>query len=283
MFADIAAKMVPNGWHNIIPLTIDTGQKKPAVKWAAYQHEDVPLDTLREWYRGRMGRMPLTGMVFGECREIVALDIDLTDEALNRRVIGLLADVGAPDTTFVRVGNAPKRMAFYKGRVRSQKMVGVEVFGSSGQVAIFGTHPTTRRAYDWPYASLLDVTPDDLPVITQEQVDGWLEKIAPLLGTRGHAAGSGVVPLEVKEALKKDGIDGAHRLVVNLTDGSRHPTLLGVTAWLVGQGYDVEEIVEFIDNNFPRHLRRDDWRNLKPRIRQMASDAVQKFFGEEKW
>ena len=283
MFADVAAKMVPNGWHNIIPLTIDTGQKKPAVKWAVYQHEDIPLDTLREWYRGRMGRMPLTGMVFGECREIVALDIDLTDPAVNRRV----SEIGVHDfgiaSEFVRVGNAPKYMAFFRGRVRSQKFAGIEVFGSSGQVAIYGTHPTTLKAYEWPGKSLIDVTPDDLPVITQEQVAGWLDKVLPLLGTRVASAGSGVVPPEVKEALKKDGIDGAHRLVVNLTDGSRHPTFLGVTAWLVGQGYEVEEIVEFIDNNFPRHFRRDDWRNLKPRIRQMASDAVQKFFGEAEW
>jgi hypothetical protein len=66
MFRDVAAQMVPNGWHNIIPLTIDTGQKRPAVKWGEYQHKDIPLETLRGWCRHRrFKQMPLTGMVFG--------------------------------------------------------------------------------------------------------------------------------------------------------------------------------------------------------------------------
>lgn len=42
-------------------------------------------------------------------------------------------------------------------------------------------------------------------------------------------------------------------------------------------------MVTFIDNNFPDHLRTQDWRNLRPRVRLMAEDAVKKFFGEEKW
>lgn len=285
MFADVAAKMVPNGWHNIIPLTIDTGQKKPAVKWAAYQHEDIPLDTLREWYRGRMGRMPLTGMVFGECREIVALDIDVTDPALNRRI----TEIGGYDcgiqSEFVRVGNHPKYMAFFRGAVRSQKLNGVEVFGSSGQVAIFGTHPTTKKAYDWPGRSLLDVTPGDLPEVTQGQVTAWLDAIKPLLETRDHhgrkLGWTGID--ELRESLRKDGIDAAQRAIVGLHDGSRHPTCLTVTAWLVSQGYSPEDIATFIENNFPADLRTDDWRKLRPRIRQMAEDAVKKFFGEEKW
>lgn len=95
MFRDVAAKMVPNGWRNIIPLTIETGQKKPAVKWAEYQHEDIPLDTLRSWFRGRLGQMPLTGMVFGPSRSIVALDIDVTDPALNDRINNALESEGS--------------------------------------------------------------------------------------------------------------------------------------------------------------------------------------------
>ena len=100
MFRDVAAKMVPNGWHNIIPLTIETGQKKPAVKWAEYQHEDIPLDTLRAWYRGRLGQMPLTGMVFGAHRRLVALDIDVTDGQTVGRIIDFLTKQVGVDTGF---------------------------------------------------------------------------------------------------------------------------------------------------------------------------------------
>lgn len=282
MFRDVAAKMVPNGWHNIIPLTIETGQKKPAVKWAEYQHEDIPLDTLRSWYRGRLGQMPLTGMVFGAHRRLVALDIDVTNPALIDQIDNALESNGSP---FIRVGNAPKCMAFFKGEVRSQKLNGVEVFGSSGQVAIYGTHPTTKKEYQWPHRSLLDVTPDDLPEITQDQVSAWIERITPWLAQRdtaGRQVGwAGIDGL--REALRKDGINAAQRAVVGLHDGSRHPTLLTVTAWLVSKGYAPTDIVTFIDNNFPDHLRKDDWRKLRPRIRQMAEDAVGKFFGEEKW
>jgi hypothetical protein len=282
MFRDVAAKMVPNGWHNIIPLTIETGQKKPAVKWAQYQQEDIPLDTLRTWYCGRLGQMPLTGMVFGPNRRLVALDIDVMDPLLINRIDNALESDGTP---FIRVGNAPKCMAFFKGEVQSQKLNGVEVFGSSGQVAIYGTHPTTKKEYQWPQRSLLDVTPDDLPEITQDQVSAWIERIRPWLAQRdtaGRQVGWAGID-ELREALRKDGIDAAQRAVVGLHDGSRHPTLLTVTAWLVSKGYAPADIVTFIDNNFPDHLRKDDWRKLRPRIRQMAEDAVGKFFGEEKW
>lgn len=285
MFRDVAAKMVPNGWHNIIPLTIETGQKKPAVKWAQYQHEDIPLDTLRSWYRGRLGQMPLTGMVFGAHRRLVALDIDVTDGQTVGRIIDFLTKQVGVDTGFVRVGNAPKVMGFFRGDVQSTKLNGVEVFGSSGQVAIYGTHPTTKKEYDWPFRSLVDVTPDDLPEITQDQVNQWIELVRPLLETRdaqGRKVGWAGND-ELREALRKDGINAAQRAVVGLHDGSRHPTLLTVTAWLVSKGYAPEDIVTFIDNNFPDHLRKDDWRKLRPRIRQMAEDAVGKFFGEEKW
>ncbi len=282
MFRDVASKMVPNGWHNIIPLTIDTGQKRPAVKWGEYQHADIPLETLRSWCRHRrLKQMPLTGMVFGECREIVALDIDIMDQSLSDKINAHGNSVGLA-SPFMRFGNAPKFMAFFKGRVRTQRLNGIDIFGSSGQVAIYGTHPTTKRAYEWPLQSIMDVTPDDLPPITQEQVDEWVERISPLLGD-GANVGGGVVPLSVKETLKKDGIDGAHRLILGLTDGSRHPTLLGVTAWLVSNGHEPEDVADFIDNNFPRHLRQSDWRKVRPRVLQMAVEASEKFFGEEKW
>ena len=112
-----------------------------------------------------------------------------------------------------------------------------------------------------------------------------IERITPWLAQRdtaGRQVGwAGIDGL--REALRKDGINAAQRAVVGLHDGSRHPTLLTVTAWLVSKGYAPEDIVTFIDNNFPDHLRKDDWRKLRPRIRQMAEDAVGKFFGEEKW
>jgi hypothetical protein len=281
MFRDVAAQMVPNGWHNIIPLTIDTGQKRPAVKWGEYQHKDIPLETLRGWCRHRrFKQMPLTGMVFGECREIVALDVDVTDRAINDQVSA--AFDGANKTDFMRIGDEAKYMAFFRGRVRTQRLNGVDIFGSSGQVAIYGTHPTTKREYKWPIRSLLQIRPDELPLITQDEVDQWVERISPLLGD-GANVGGGVVPLSVKETLKKDGIDGAHRLILGLTDGSRHPTLLGVTAWLVSNGHEPEDVADFIDNNFPRHLRQSDWKQVRPRVLQMATEASEKFFGEEKW
>ncbi|MBT8167629.1 hypothetical protein [Falsiruegeria litorea] len=224
----------------------------------------------------------LTGMVFGECREIVALDIDVEDPHLSNQINAHGHDLGL-ESPFVRIGNAPKFMAFFRGRVRSQRLNGVDIFGSSGQVAIYGTHPTTRCAYEWPYHSLMDVRPEDLPEITQDVVDEWVDRISPLLGERANSGGGGVIPAWVKEFLKKDGIDGAHRLIVGLTDGNRHPTLLGVTAWLVSEGYEPEDVADFINNNFPEHLRLNDWRNVRPRVLQMAEDACQKFFGEEKW
>lgn len=102
-------------------------------------------------------------------------------------------------------------MVFFKGEVRSQKLNGVEVFGTSGQVAIFGTHPTTMKEYQWPLRSLLDVTPDNLPEITQAQVSMWLERIKPWFvthDTQGRQVGW-TGSSELREALRKDGINAA--------------------------------------------------------------------------
>ena len=95
------------------------------------------------------GDAPRTGLVFGPSRGLVALDVDVTDPETNAlvRQAGVKITGG---TEFWRIGRAPKFLALFRGKVRSQRLLceggGIDVFGSSGQCAIYGAAPVHRQA-----------------------------------------------------------------------------------------------------------------------------------------
>lgn len=106
------------------------------------------------------------------CGDVVAIDIDVTDEELANKIERLARDM-LGDTPICRYGQKPKRMLFYRVDVPFHKIVGrdlflgklkckVEILGISNQAAIEGGHPS-GVPYQCSGDSPLEMSVSDLP------------------------------------------------------------------------------------------------------------------------
>ena len=278
MFAEVAPKLFEMGWRNLLPLTHGKGTK---VKWGPLQHRDMTEATLAHFVE-KYGNAPRVGFVFGPARDYVAIDVDVEHPDTVRRIIAIYGAT-LPETLFIRIGRAPKALLLYRGKVQSRKMHPIEVFGSSGQVAVFGMHPSTGKPYWWPHKSIIDHGPDDLPLVTQEQVDAFLDACRRLVEPKDRS-GKTIEWTSDEEMANERRIDGAHacaRQLMRAAEGSRHIVLRSVVAWLVNKGYEPDEIAAFVDDFFPQHLRTRDWTNPAARAAQMAHSAIAKWSDKE--
>lgn len=293
-FAEIAPRLFDNGWITVMPLNADKGTND---RWRWMVWHDTPegtfacvpeRDDLDYWIK-RNPNATRTGMVFAPHlpTPICALDIDLTDEAASQKAVECARDVGL-HTTFVRIGQAPKCMLFFRGSVKSTRMSagdagGIDVFGSSGQVVIYGIHPKTQRPYTWPQDGLLDHRPEDLPVASQDQVSAWLDMC------RKHVTPSArdgtVTPWkdnsDLRDMAAKYGLEGVAHVLRNTRKGERHTNITWVTAHLVSKGHEVNEIGRFVDRFFPEHLRTEQFKNIRQYAMKQASYAEQNFFEDD--
>lgn len=281
-YRDLAPRLFDNGWRNVIPLT---NGKAPVFKWGPIQHRDMTNETLAYLIR-RFGDAPRVGMVFGPVRKLVAIDIDVLHLPTMDKIIAICCET-LPDPKFVRVGNSPKSLLLYRGTVKSAKPHPIEIFGSSGQVAVLGPHPTANCDYTWINKSIIDHTPDDLDEVTQEQIDKFLARC------REHVVPRDVMGQAIEwsdfsklaDERRMYGADAAARQVMNIKEGDRHNVLLSVVGWLVNDGHSPEEIAAFVDNLFPHHLRvKDrggDWTNPAAHAAQMAHSAIEKWGGAD--
>ena len=296
-YAELAPKLFENGWRSLLPLGVYK-DGKPA--------RDRKACMLPEWSRRSIeplteeglaacvARYPRAGVgcAFGEVHGLVAIDVDVEDEAQNALVRSVIRRT-LPRTDFVRIGRPPKLLLLYRGNVRSTKPhgLGIEVFGSSGQTVLFSIHPKTGQPYRWPGSSPLDASPADLPRVTAEQVDAFLEACCDVLAPNGTTAdGQPVGHLDYRTVLanerRMDGTHAAARQLMRIREGERHIVLLSVTGYLVSQGYEPDEIATFVNEFFPAHLRTrrngDDWSNPAARAAEMAHSAVAKY-GDKDW
>lgn len=290
-FADIAPRLWDQGWTSIMPLPMGKGTPHPW-RWMVWNEDNTPRQTEREdldyWLR-RDPKASRTGLVFAPhlATPLVALDIDLVDMKANLAARDAAKEVGLR-SSFLRIGQSPKCMLFFRGTVKSTKMLGgeaggVEVFGSSGQVVIYGIHPKTERPYGWPQDGLLDHRPEDLPEATQQQVDDWLAacktSIRPVTrdGTATHWSDNS----HLREQAIKFGLNGVADILKRTREGERHINITWVTAHLVAKGYAAEDIADFVDKFFPRHLRARPFHNIRQYALKQASYAEQNFFEDD--
>ncbi len=292
-FKDIAPQLFDNGWTTIMPLNADKGTHD-RWRWMVWEGEGtanprVPdRDDLEYWLR-RNPNATRTGMVFAPHlpTRIVALDLDILDSKENLRARHIAREIGLK-TSFLRIGQSPKCMMFFRGKVLSQKMLGgegggIEVFGSSGQVVIYGIHPGTRKPYAWTQDGLLDHRPTDLPEASQQQVSEWLEACRSQVTPR---TSSGVATKwsdnsHLQTMAKKYGLDGVAQILKDTRDGERHINITWVTGHLVSKGYEVEEIGDFVDRFFPSNLRYRPFHNIRQYAMKQASYAEQNFFEDD--
>lgn len=150
--------------------------KRPAV-----EHWRTGFDGDPEAFKGFN-----TGIVLGGFGNLVALDLDVDDEALSR---DLQVTAQANLTTGlgpVRIGRAPRALILF----RTERLItkrrhqftgpikGAFEFLSEGQQFVaYGTHPDTGTAYRWPNEGPLEVDFSDLPVISLERLNAMEEAL----------------------------------------------------------------------------------------------------------
>jgi hypothetical protein len=117
-----------------------------------------------------------------------AVDIDITDPLLAGKVRALAIDKLGPAPC--RIGNAPKCLLMYSGRLEKKlrlvlekngDLQAIECLGARGHYVVEGIHPKTRVAYKW------DVDPTDFSFCPVSQTDlvSFLDAVAELAAAEG--------------------------------------------------------------------------------------------------
>jgi hypothetical protein len=162
--------------YDIIPIT--EGMKSPNITgWTKMDIVEADID---RWmtHEDRKG-------IGIRTKFFPAIDIDVTDEKIVMQVVKwCLEKFGA---TPVRVGRAPRCLLAFRTeepfkKLRSAKyedFLGathqVEVLGQGQQYVAFATHPDTQKPYAWKGKSPIDVSPQDLPILTHEDAEAVIE------------------------------------------------------------------------------------------------------------
>lgn len=172
---------------------IDNGFAPIPLKGKACYLDDWPrVETTAEWVRtfDRWGAWRNTGIRVGhpdEAGKLVPIDIDCTDEDIAADVRDIAFEFLGP-TTWERIGRAPKTLLLYwcddqrkhwsaKWEGDADEPQGVEVLGRAKQFAAIGIHPDTEQPYRWLEANPLEQTIDDVPAVTIEQIDSFIDEV----------------------------------------------------------------------------------------------------------
>ncbi len=223
--AQLGATLVDRGFP-ILPIQPST--KKPGLyklgawheypKWSRHCERDTTDNEVDIW-----GNWPEAGIGIAAGR-VIGIDIDILDsptvaleiEALAKRMLG--------DTPAVRIGHAPKRLLVYRAvqPFSGFKYPPVEVLGVGQQFIAYGIHPDTGKPYDWPVSTLADLSPEDLPGITEAQAREFAKEAYRLIPAelRPKTLGVGLrAPMECANLPEQRGtyaaVEDALRHIVN--------------------------------------------------------------------
>ena len=254
MFASLAPKLRDMGWKSLIPLH-NPGKRPIQTGWEAYSQSEPTDFEINLWAM----RYPDAGigLVSGpDC--VIAVDLDFLDAAKSERALHIANDT-LGTTPLVRVGQPPKSMLFFRADVNldpgGRAFGGYELYRHSGQVVLYSVHPDTRQPYLWIEARPEDVSPSDLPVISQSMLDAFKTEMEPLCEItkrfcdkgRPHLGGaSGASPtgkvLSLLNRSEEDPLKVVADCVRDASAGSRHYTMVGAVTALVMKGYTSAEI-----------------------------------------
>ena len=211
--ADVARlrlQLVDTGWN---PIPVSPATKKPAIKgWSTIEANEFHIENWERSYSAAVS----TGLCCN--RHYFAVDIDIVSDADLARAVMAVAFDKLGYTPFVRVGQAPKLLLVYRqepGSIASIKRYAacgsgdlVEILGNGKQFIAFGIHPKTGEPYKWiSEANPLDHGPDDAPLVSQADVDAFLDAV--------HT----VMPLGTPERTGKHGGNGGDQPYTRNAEG----------------------------------------------------------------
>jgi len=253
MFAALAPKLFDMGWRGLIPVN----GKRPALSgWPRYNTQPNTPKELRLW----ASTMPDANIGLCAGHGVVMVDLDHTNEAVAAQVRELAGEI-LGRTSLVRVGCWPKTLRVYgcgPGVIKSRKFRGLstEIFGTSGQCVIYGTHADTGRPYEWIDKTPLDVPPGDLPTLDAAQIDRFISRVhqtlEPACGDSGATQkpqskfsgqfGSGSATLARIRQDRSNGLVTALKMIKAAAVGERHTTAVEVTFALAVAGWRDDQI-----------------------------------------
>ena len=259
MFASLAPKLRDMGWKSLIPL--HNPGKRPIISgWEAYSQSEPTDFEINLW--GTRYPDAEIGLVSGP-DGVIAVDLDFLDATKSARALNI-ADETLGATPLVRVGQAPKTMLFFRADVNldpgRRAFGGYELYRHSGQVVLHSVHPDTRQPYRWIEARPEDVSPSDLPVISQSMLDAFKTAMEPLCeitkrsfdNARSHLGGASGTSLTGKvlsllNRSMEDPLKVAADCVRDASAGTRHYTMVAAVTALVWKGYSAAEICAAIE------------------------------------
>lgn len=183
------------GWRPV-PVTgpqvtrTDSPGKAPLLR--AWQTVCLEADEAEiESWQARLADHTNTGIL---CGEIVGLDLDILDDKL-AALIEVHARDRLGDTPLRRVGLAPKRLLVFRADGAFGKLSGarflaagkparIEVLAAGQHFTAFGGHPSGCE-YAWTGDSPLEMTPGDLPTVTQAQVAAFIAEAEIIMRRNG--------------------------------------------------------------------------------------------------
>lgn len=168
--------------------------------WTNYTHDEADLHEWDSWEGAGIGI---------RCHDVIAVDIDVTDEALAEMVqveAYLQLGFGA-----MRVGQAPKRLLVFRldqpGALPTKMVMHfidhtgqrhlIEILGAAQQFVAHGIHAKTGKPYTWDEDLTKDGGIDGLPTVSMAEIEAFL------IAVRG---GLEVLDCEVGSTRSYDGL-----------------------------------------------------------------------------
>jgi hypothetical protein len=213
------------------------------------------------------------GVLTGGEHSIIAIDIDVKDEAAAQAIIELVTDrLGfAPQ----RIGAAPKTLfvfrcteSFRKTKTAIYEIAGqdacVEVLAEGQQFVASGKHPDTGTNYSWPDDSLIDVPPTKLTAITPNEIAGFIAAANNTLAgfgaikSRSMSEGGGVTgKFDFAESPQKASLEKIEHAVMFIPNNDVHYDDWVYTAHAV-KGAVGEDGFDLFDRWSKRSAKYDD-------------------------
>ena len=249
MFAELTLRLRDNGWGTLIPVA-NPGKRPLIAGWDAYNHAP-PTDREIDGWCSAYPNAGI-GLAYGP-DGVLGVDLDFLEPAVAARAEAIVLDaLGANEC--VRIGRLPKRLFLYRATaglsVPGKAFGGYEIFSTTGQTVLYGTHPDTGRSYYWPAQSPEDISPSDLPVVGQDALDGMIEALGPLCSRVGRTrpagmyfSGGGRVAdwLRTFNTTDAKPVELCRGAVKAAPEGDRYGTVMSrakAAAWLASVGID---------------------------------------------
>lgn len=267
-----ARKLIENGY---LPIPVFYGSKRPAAEgWTELR---ITADTVEEHFiEGEPSNIGLL------TRHMPVLDIDVRDEGLAHEIAS--EALWRWPKALQRVGEAPKLalllatdVPFAKLATKDVEIDGlshkVEVLCDGQQLVAFGRHPSTGEDYEWVGKTPLEVVKTDLPLVTREEVQDfidWCERRLQEAASSGNSEGDAS-----REARSGDGGPTLWELGRNLREGKANQRRRDWERMAEPiRELERERLIELVLATKKNTLNYDDWISLGIALKTVCGAAA---------